>query len=270
MTDDLPRTLRYERLVAELDLVRGLTRVDGGPHEQVLRGALSGDPDRVSWLVGPTGRALGVGVSGTGAGLANAVAAQVEEMLGETAATAFRGLALTHADAGVDLEMVLGRPAWFRAGVRVETFEGLRSALSGIDAPAEARERILAHESVPGASPEWVGVVEPSPDPGRRFVGTRLPTDAVVGPPARHLGDGSVVVDELVEDPDRSWYRRPGLDDRALIEWQNDREFYGEAAETVGSVQGALGVDGPTRMTWEDGRLYETLVYVYPASVGAD
>lgn len=263
MTGDSDRH-RTERVIARLNVLWNFTQLEEAPYEAMLRDLFDGDATHVKWVLAPTGRSFGVGAVGHTDEFSQAAADWTEEMLDGPAADVFAGMVLdSPAGTGLELETTLGEPTWFRAGLGVPDFDRLRETLAAVDADEATVERALRYEDVRGAAPRAVHLVQAPPDSWGLSVTVDLDSDCPDKPDDPAVGEGPVAVEEVVTDGGRTWYRRPGLADEDLIDWQEARGFGNREAGQVGEVHGAIDRNSPTDIVWEPGDLRETAVYVY-------
>ena len=255
---------RTERVIARLNVLWNFTELDEAPYEAMLRDLVGDEATHVKWLLAPTGRSFGVGAVGHSDAFSRAAANWTEEMLDGPAADVFAGLVLdAPAGTGMELETTLGEPTWFRAGVGVGDFDRLRALLEGVNADPATIQRATRYEDTRGAAPRAVSLCQAPPDPWGVSVAVDMDSDCPENPEDPAIGDGPVAVEELVTDGGRTWYRRPGLADEDLIDWQEARGFGTRAAGQVGEVHGAIDRNSPTDIVFEPGDLRETAVYVY-------
>ena len=274
MDDDRYDEYLADRVLSSFELLFKLTDFGGWPadeQEQQLRDIVTSGPDSISFIAAPTGKALGYRVQGDDAedAFTSELLAQAEHMLGPNAEMVLSELFGGLDERTVELEYVFGIPSWYRIGVSIDSFAELTQLLDMMGTPPEAQERAVRFGDVEGARPDafYIFITGQSQ-------WTYMPTTRLQAPPSvfddNLVGDGSLVVDQTIRDYDRTWLRRPGLDDRDLIDWQDARGFGGDDAGTVGEIQGSLGYEGPDWMAWEEGNIQDSLVYVYEDPVSLE
>lgn len=253
---------------ARQQMLRALTPLKPGPLERVLAEMVGAGAQEVGHLFSPRGTALGVWAEGSGDAFSARLVQVVEAQLDAGAAATVRALVAT-GEPPYRLSMVLGEPGFLRAGAAFTDPERIKGALEMEGVSEAEMERLFAGVEAGTAHPARLGFLYRHPQGGSLVLTTGL-HEAPADLQREGLEDleapdpGDIHLHRLVGSPEVLWVERPGLKDRALVDWQVEQGLGREEARRAGEAHGVLAVDGPQRILWRQGSLLKSLVYRYP------
>ncbi|MDP6934861.1 MAG: hypothetical protein QGG40_18210 [Myxococcota bacterium] len=259
---DLDRTIRSVQATARLAMLRSLTPFEQGPQEAVLSTLVDAGGAQVTYLVAPSGGALGFSIQGEGATFGAHLAQVLTNLLDAQQAARFEDIARRADWQSLEFELVLGGTSWITAGTRMLSLDQARAALRADDIDQAEIERALAPATRAEASQVGFSLTIVDAKSSTLLVTTRGAT-APSGVEQTLTGAAPVTVQHTIGWPDRTWIHRTGLDDHALVDWQLALGMGTDEATRTGQIHGLLSVNGPDEVLLRTDAARSTLVYRY-------
>jgi hypothetical protein len=233
------------------------------PLEEWAAALVRAGADEIGYLIAPDGMRFGLGARGEGKFFGRAVADRAGDMFDPNVRKQVLTLARYNGWKGIYFEILFGRPAWLRAGVEGIPQTEVRGALEQMQVAAAEIERLLAPAAAGGEIVALGMVADPSR--GASVAVSVRAAGGVSGLDADQdaLGETLPVVERLADWEDVSFVHRGGIENLKLVDWQKGRGFAEDAARRLGAVHATLELDGPAVITWQAGRLHDTVVYHY-------
>ncbi len=220
--------------------------------------------DHIGYLMSPDGKRFGLTAHGSGKQFGRTVAELVGATVNKKAGKKVLTLGHFNDWGGAYFSMQFGADPIARAGVDGLTRTKIEVALEEEGVPPAEIERLLAPAAGGGKVMGMGLIIDPHRDiaysvatmPGGDVAALGIDKKAVAGAP--------VVIERMIGFKDLNLVHRPGLEGEALIKWQAEHGgFGGKAAKRLGAIHAMLGTEKPQSITWEAGKLAETVVYNY-------
>jgi hypothetical protein len=220
--------------------------------------------DHIGYLMSPDGKRFGLTAHGSGKRFGRTVAELVGATVNKQAGKKVLTMAGFNDWGGVYYSMQFGTDPIARAGVEGLSRTQIEVALEEEGVPAAEIERLLAPAAGGGKVMGMGLIIDPHRDiaysvatmPGGDVAALGIDKKAVAGAP--------VIVERMVGFKELTLVHRPGLEGQALAEWQAQHGgFGGKAAKRLASIHVSLGTEKPQSITWEAGKLADTVVYNY-------
>lgn len=264
--DEVELQKRVSQAESRLEFMRSRQTIEMKKRPKFVEMAkvlLKGGADHIGYLMSPDGKRFGLTANGSGKKFGRMVAELIGATINKQAGKKVLTLASFSDWGRVHFFMQFGTAPIARAGVEGLSRTQIEVALEEEGVPAAEIERLLA----PAAGGKVMGmglIIDPRRDiafsvatrPGGDVAALGIKKQAVAGAP--------VIVERMVGFKDLTLVQRPGLEGQALAKWQAEHGGFGnKAAERIAAIHASLGTETPQSITWEAGKLADTVVYNY-------